>query len=70
MAENVFRRTIRLRIPSNSDCLDSLLIDHMTNLEKDSTHLMQEWIRNALRDSFKQERLALLGNASEQAAKE
>lgn len=56
MAENVYRRTMRLPIPMAADSVDALLISHMQELEKDSPHRLQEWIRGCLRSAFLQEK--------------
>lgn len=61
MAENVFRRTLRMPIPESDDCVDSLVIMHMIKLERDSPHRMQEWIRYSLRSSFLQEKSVIEG---------
>lgn len=56
MAENIFRRTLRLPIPAATDSVDAMLISHMEELEKDSPHRLQEWMRYCLRNVFVQER--------------
>lgn len=56
MAENVFRRTLRLPIPLAPDSVDALLIAHIEELEKDSPHRLQEWMRQCLRNAFVIER--------------
>ncbi|MBF6615614.1 MAG: hypothetical protein ITG07_02700 [Candidimonas sp.] len=56
MAENVFRRTLRIPVPVTVDSVDALLIAHMEELEKDSPHRLQEWVRNCLRSAYMQEK--------------
>ena len=55
MAENVFRRTLRMPKPLAAGSVDALLISHMEELEKDSPHRLQEWMRHCLRSVFVQE---------------
>lgn len=56
MAENVFRRTLRIPIPVSAESVDALLIAHMEELEKDSPHRLQEWVRSSLRNAYVQEK--------------
>lgn len=56
MAENVFRRTLRIPVPADQESFDALLIAHMEELEKDSPHRLQEWVRSCLRAAYMQER--------------
>lgn len=56
MSERIFRRTLRLPRPMAADSVDALLIEHIEELEKDSPHKLQEWIRQCLRNAFVQER--------------
>lgn len=55
MAENVFRRTLRMPKPVSGESVDAMLISHMEELEKDSPHRLQEWMRHCLRSVFVQE---------------
>lgn len=57
--ELIFRRTLRLPIPAATDSVDAMLIEHIEELERDSPHRMQEWIRNCLRNAYMQEQLIL-----------
>lgn len=54
-----FRRTIRLRHPADASTVDAQLVRHLEDLEKDSAHAMQEWIRSALREAFVRECVAV-----------
>lgn len=57
--ESIFRRVWRMAIPSQPDCIDAQLIKFIEEMEKDSPHRSQEWMRDSMRDRFIRERLAL-----------
>lgn len=64
--DTLFRRTLRIQRPTDEHSIDALLIRHMEQLESDSPHRLQEWMRNALRETYKNECLALVGAHGEQ----
>jgi len=56
---DVMRRMLRLTNPENKESLDAMLCGHLIELEQESPHRMQEWIRNALRNQFSQEQMVV-----------
>lgn len=55
--KEVVRKMLRLLVPHDKDSLDAKLIDHLNQLELDSSHRVQEWMRTAMRNQLERELL-------------
>ncbi|KKN80580.1 hypothetical protein LCGC14_0327990 [marine sediment metagenome] len=59
MSATVFRRQLRMQIKDGEASIDSLLVKHIEALEEQSPHVMQEWMRHALRNQFSRDQAIL-----------
>lgn len=59
---SLFRHMLRIDYEEGRDGVDERLVAHLESLKALSANRQQEWVRNALRNTFLQEELYLLSS--------
>lgn len=67
---SLFRRQVRIPVVGGEDSVDARMVRHLELLEASSPHIMQEWMRSALRQAYIAEQLAMNPQTDRRASNE